>query len=109
MTTPNGPETETIRSAEAVLPVTDLKTELPFFLNALGFRLDTIFPADDPAVAVISGHGTRIRLERGSSVANGQLRLYVTNPEGDRRFAISRQNLHFAACSASNFALFLLE
>ena len=92
MTTPNGPDTETIRSAEAVLPVTDLKTELPFFLNTLGFRLDTIFPADDPAVAVISGHGTRIRLERGNSVANGQLRLYVTSPQGDRALTTPNGN-----------------
>ena len=81
MNAPSGPPVSAIRSAEAVLPVTDLKTELPFFLGTLGFRLDTIFPADDPAVAVISGHGTRIRLERGSALAAGQLRLYVERPE----------------------------
>jgi mannose-6-phosphate isomerase-like protein (cupin superfamily) len=33
-------------------------------LSRLGLRLDTIFPADDPTVAVLSGQGTRVRLVR---------------------------------------------
>lgn len=69
-----------IKEAEVVLPVADLKTEMPFFLNTLGFRLETIYPADDPAVAVISGHGLRIRLDRDSDVPNGLVRLYVEDP-----------------------------
>ena len=64
-----------IARAEIRLPSTDLKADLPFFTNILGFRLDMIFPADDPATAVISGHGVRIRLERGASEAPGTLRL----------------------------------
>lgn len=72
--------TDTIQTAELVLPVTDLKTEMPFFLNTLGFRLDQIFPADDPSVAVISGHGLRLRLERDADVAPGLLRLYADDP-----------------------------
>jgi quercetin dioxygenase-like cupin family protein len=34
----------------------------------LGLRLDMIFPADDPRVAVMSGHGTRVRLVRFAAV-----------------------------------------
>ncbi|MEW9921578.1 cupin domain-containing protein [Marimonas sp. MJW-29] len=71
---------DAIRAAELVLPVQDLKTEMPFFLNDLGFRLDTIYPADDPAVAVISGHGLRLRLDRHSDTGPGIVRLYVENP-----------------------------
>ena len=85
---------ETIRFAETVLPVQDLKTEMPFFLGRLGFRLETIYPADDPAVAVISGHGVRLRLERGNAAGPGTVRLYcegalpepaaLTSPNGNR-------------------------
>lgn len=70
---------DTLETAEVVLPVTDLKTEMPFFLGTLGFRLDTIFPADDPAVAVISGYGVRLRLERDADAAPGSLRLYAAD------------------------------
>ncbi len=68
--------------AEVRLPTNDLKDDLPFFSKTLGFRLDTIFPADDPAVAVMSGHGVRIRLERGASEAPGTLRLLCNDPAG---------------------------
>ncbi|MEO1248279.1 MAG: cupin [Pseudomonadota bacterium] len=66
--------------AEFLLPTNDLKEDLPFFQKTLGFQLDEIFPADDPAVAVISGHGVRIRLERGSSEQPGKLRLRCDDP-----------------------------
>jgi quercetin dioxygenase-like cupin family protein len=66
--------------AEFRLPTEDLKKDLPFFSKTLGFRLDTIFPADDPAVAVMSGHGLRIRLERGAREAPGTIRLLCHDP-----------------------------
>jgi quercetin dioxygenase-like cupin family protein len=72
--------TDQIRTAEVVLPVADLKTEMPFFLKDLSFRLDTIFPADDPAVAVISGHGLRIRLQRDADLAAGVVNIYCDDP-----------------------------
>ncbi|TNC71694.1 cupin domain-containing protein [Rubellimicrobium roseum] len=50
--------------AEARLPTTDLRADLPFFSKVLRMRLDMIYPADDPAVAVFSGHGLRVRLEQ---------------------------------------------
>jgi quercetin dioxygenase-like cupin family protein len=73
---------DTIVATEVYLPVQDLKTEMPFFLTQLGFRLDEIFPADDPAVAVISGHGVRIRLDRNANMAPGKLRLRCENAVG---------------------------
>jgi quercetin dioxygenase-like cupin family protein len=83
-----------IRTAEIVLPVKDLKTEMPFFLNDLGFRLDTIFPADDPAVAVISGHGLRLRLERDSKAEPGLVRLYCDTPPSDLTSLITPNGNH---------------
>ena len=66
--------------AELVLPSSDLHADLAFFHERLGFRLDSIFPADDPAQAVLSGFGVRIRLHRGSSVAPGVIRLCCEDP-----------------------------
>lgn len=55
--------------AEIKIPCADLEEALDFFTTRLGFRLEMIFPADEPAVAVISGHGATIRLERSDSPA----------------------------------------
>jgi quercetin dioxygenase-like cupin family protein len=50
-------------TAEVLLPCADLPPTLAFFVEELGFRVETIFPADAPRVASLSGHGLRIRLE----------------------------------------------
>jgi quercetin dioxygenase-like cupin family protein len=51
--------------AEVHLPTTALAADIPFFTKTLGMRLERIFPADDPRVAVFAGHGLRVRLETG--------------------------------------------
>ncbi|HZZ30689.1 MAG TPA: hypothetical protein VFE10_01755 [Phenylobacterium sp.] len=56
----------TFGPAEVELPCADLAPALAFFTGELGFRVETIFPADDPQVAVISGHGLRLRLAPGA-------------------------------------------
>ena len=66
--------------AELLLPSRDLPAELAFFRERLGFRLDAIFPADDPAQALLSGHGVRIRLERGATHTPGVIRLHCEDP-----------------------------
>ncbi|MEM6462609.1 MAG: cupin domain-containing protein [Pseudomonadota bacterium] len=71
---------DTISGAEIRLESGNFSEDLPFFLKTLGFRLDTIFPADDPAVAVISGHGVRIRLEREARPTAGVVRLLCDAP-----------------------------
>lgn len=70
-----------VTSAEIRLPTSDLKVDMPFFIDRLGFRLDKIFPADDPAVAVLSGHGLCLRLERDRSEPAGTLRLLCHDPD----------------------------
>ena len=68
---------------EIVMPSSALDADMKFFGGTLGFRLDRIFPADNPAVAVMSGHGVRIRLDttvpKGAPVP--ELRLYVDDPD----------------------------
>ena len=65
----------TIQSAQTVLPCADLDPTIEFFVDRLGFRLDAIFPADDPSVAVLSGHGATVRLDGSVDGAAGHLRL----------------------------------
>ena len=67
--------------AEVRLPSRDLHADMSFYGETLGFRLESIFPADDPAVAVMTGHGLRIRLDRGSDDAPGTLCLLCDRPE----------------------------
>ncbi len=72
---------DNVQAAEVCLPSPDLAADLAFFTDSLGFRLDTIFPADDPAVATLSGHGVRLRLDRGLAIAPGVLRLLCRDPD----------------------------
>ncbi|HIB70899.1 MAG TPA: cupin [Candidatus Marinimicrobia bacterium] len=70
-----------IQASEVVLPCTELESTLSFFTEILGFQINAIFPAEAPLVAVISGYGVRLRLERGGSGSPGKLRLLCRNPE----------------------------
>ena len=68
--------------AEVRLPTQNLHEDLPFFTQHLKMRLDMIYPADNPEVAVLSGHGLRIRLQKGASENPGTLRILTENPDG---------------------------
>jgi quercetin dioxygenase-like cupin family protein len=80
-----------IRGAEVVLPGGDLDATVRFFTGELGFRVEAIFPADDPSVAVISGHGVTLRLDRALRGDPGRLRLFcrdareLAGPAGGKR------------------------
>lgn len=67
--------------AEMRLATTSLREDLPFFTRTLGMRLDMIYPADNPAVAVVSGHGLRLRLEQGPG-APATIRILTADPAG---------------------------
>ena len=71
-----------VAAAEVVLPCAELDETLAFFNERLGFRIESIFPADDPSVVVLSGHGVRLRLERDGANAGsaGVLRLLCHDP-----------------------------
>lgn len=68
-------------AAEIMAPSNDIRDDLPFFTKRLGFRLDQIFPADDPAVAVISGHGVRLRLDIAYEGPAPRLSLLADDPD----------------------------
>ncbi len=40
-----------------------------------------IYPADNPEVAVLSGHGLRLRLQKGATEAPGTLRILTDDPD----------------------------
>ena len=75
------PESSVEVKAEVRFPTTSLREDLAFFTKTLKMRLDMIYPADNPEVAVFSGHGLRVRLQEGASEAPGTLRLLTNAPD----------------------------
>jgi len=67
--------------AEIRLPTSQLRDDIPFYTKTLGMRLDTIYPADDPQVAVFSGHGLRIRIEKDAPEPPGTIRIRTEDPD----------------------------
>ena len=55
-----------ISSAQIVVPCKNFNRSLEFFTEQIGFRVEMIFPADAPSVAVISGYGLNLRLEHSN-------------------------------------------
>ena len=68
--------------AEVRLPTQELRADIPFFTKVLGMRMESIYPADDPSVAVFSGHGLRVRIEKGAREPAGTLRILSEDPDG---------------------------
>ena len=75
--------------AEALLPTRALSEDIPFYTKVLGLRMDMIYPADDPQVAVFSGHGLRVRIDTAFKGDPGRLRILCEHPDqfanGDRQ------------------------
>ena len=70
-----------VRGAQVLMSCAALEPTLSFFVERLGFRLDAIYPADDPSTAMISGHGLTIRLVRGATGGVSVLYLLCDDPE----------------------------
>ncbi len=66
-----------IQSAEVVLPCSELNETLAFYTETLGLVVEFIFPADNPKVAVLCGHGIRVRLEISAEASNSVIRLLI--------------------------------
>lgn len=77
---------------EVVLHCRDLAANQAFFA-ALGFGLDSVFPADDPRQLRLSGHGLHLCLQRGPD-GGGQLRLL--GKEGAAQIAPNGALIEFA-------------
>lgn len=67
--------------AEIRLPTNALQDDIPFFTKTLKMRLDMIYPADNPRVAVFSGHGVRLRVEKDAPEPAGTLRILCDEPD----------------------------
>ena len=67
------------RPGAVLVPANPLDATIEF-LERFGFRLEEIAPADDPAEALMTGHGLRLLLDRAH---HGTVELLV--PSGDRR------------------------
>ncbi|MCF2872504.1 cupin domain-containing protein [Octadecabacter sp. G9-8] len=67
--------------AEVCLPTTALTDDIAFFTKTLRMRMASIYPADDPSVAVFEGHGLRVRMDQGQSGPTGHLRI-LTDDNG---------------------------
>ena len=67
--------------AEVVLPSAALREDIAFFTDRLGMRMDMIYPADDPRVAVFSGHGLSVRLDVEAGGAPGRIRIMAEDPD----------------------------
>jgi quercetin dioxygenase-like cupin family protein len=79
-----------VQSVEVCLPTKDLTADVSFYSEVLGFRLDTIFPADDPSIATLSGHGLHVRLDRSAEAGPAALRILCEDPD---RVADGRREL----------------
>ncbi len=98
-----------VQVAETVIPCVELGPTLAFFTERLGFRLDAIFPAGDPAVALVSGYGLRLRLQRGHDGTPGVLRLACNDPAAlaggaPALVAPNGTRIELAPCAAENAA-----
>lgn len=80
MTNASSRSLDGVQAAQVVLPCAELDPALDFFTERLGFRVDAIYPADNPSVAVVSGYGVRLQLERGAAGAPGVVRLVCRDP-----------------------------
>jgi quercetin dioxygenase-like cupin family protein len=67
-------------AAEVELACADLAPALDYFTSRLGFRVETIFPAEEPRVASLSGYGLRIRLSPDAADP-GRLRIPCRDPD----------------------------
>ena len=63
-----------IAAAAVELPCGELEPELAFFVDALGFRVESIHPAHAPHTCTLRGHGLRVHLRAG----RGQVREPLT-------------------------------
>jgi quercetin dioxygenase-like cupin family protein len=89
-------DSSTIRGAQIVLPAPNFDKTLQFFTGELGFKVDVISPADDPARATISAHGLSIRLDRDASGEPGVLRLLSDAAAGTTLTAPNGTVIEFA-------------
>lgn len=76
MTNPTNTESQ----AQLVIPSNDLNEDIAYFSH-LGFRLNHIFPSEDPGVAMMSGHGIHVCLDKEATCAPATIHILTDHPE----------------------------
>ena len=61
-----------MNEADIVISCDDIDSVREAYIGELGFRLDSIFPADEPRVVRLSGFGIRLRIEQSADGDEGQ-------------------------------------
>ncbi len=72
-----------ITGAELILPAPEWQATIDFFLDALGFQLDSIAPADDPVIAQLSGYGIHLYLNRDHQGSPASIKLHSDTARPD--------------------------
>lgn len=88
-----------IEAAEVLLPSADMAADLAFWTSPeIGFRMDQIYPADDPRVASLSGHGLRLRLAKSPGTTatsnTSTIRLLHTGKPPQQPTLVSPSGVH---------------
>lgn len=61
--------------AQLILSCPDINTTMEFFQEQLGFKLTAIYPADDPSIVELSGHGLALQLTRSPQQDTTRIKL----------------------------------
>lgn len=69
-----------VHDAQVVVRTAAFTADLTALTEQLGFRVDAIFPADDPSTAIVSGHRLRLRLEAADDATPITIHLVVDEP-----------------------------
>lgn len=79
--------------AQLLMSSDDLTIEMGFF-ERIGFQLLNIFPDDDPQVAVMSGHGIQIRIDKAADCPPSSIHLLSDTPENvlDKKATLTAPN-----------------
>lgn len=77
------PQAHGFAGAQVVLPAGPLDETIAFFTDRLGFRLESIYPADDPQTAVLGSPSLTLRLERDAAPGPNAIRLLRTDGGDD--------------------------
>ena len=72
---------------EILVPVKDMAAALTILREGLELKLEKIYPADDPRIAVLSGYGLRLRLDREAECSPPAIRLPIEKPSGFQAIA----------------------
>lgn len=66
--------------AQVLIPSSDLPLEVDYF-TSIGFRLENIYPADDPTIAIMSAYGLQICINRNANIEAPHLQILTDQVE----------------------------